>query len=90
MAENETMDVKFTAEQLAKEWGAPFVARNQAALDRATGGVIKHKTLVNYDSLGLGPAGRVRMGGRNIAYPAIEFFRWLLARTEKVEKGGPA
>lgn len=28
-------------EELAQAWGAPFVARNQQALDRATGGVIK-------------------------------------------------
>lgn len=74
--------------ELERRYGAPFVPREQKALDRATGGAISAKTLANLDSLGRGPSGRVRIG-RRICYPSADFFAWLVGRMQAPQaKGG--
>jgi hypothetical protein len=75
--------------ELERQWPAPYVARTQPILDRATGGLVNAKTLTNLDSLGKGPKGRVRMG-RKVAYPSGEFFTWLADRLKPAAEVGRA
>ena len=77
---------RITAEKLASQWGAPFVTRDQRSLDRATGGLLNPRTMANLDSLGKGPAGRLRMG-RKIVYPSGSFFEWLVSRLKPASEG---
>jgi hypothetical protein len=50
--------------------------------------MIGEKYLANLDSAGKGPAGRIRCGGRKVAYPVQEFIKWLAARSEVIPERG--
>jgi hypothetical protein len=65
---------------LAEKWPSAWVARTE--IKKFTGGMIGEKYMANLDSAGLGPKGRVRIGGRKVAYPVNEFVKWLEARSE--------
>lgn len=67
----------------ADKWKAPYVSRGE--IYTFSGGLITPKTIANLDSLGLGPAGRLRIGGRRIGYEVNELVRWLESRSERVE-----
>ena len=69
---------------MAEKWPSPFVARQE--VERFTGGIVNPKYIANLDSQGLGPEGRIRVG-RKIAYPVIEFIKWLEERSEVVREG---
>ena len=69
---------------MADHWPSPFVARQE--VERFTGGIVNPKYIANLDSQGLGPEGRIRVG-RKIAYPVIEFIKWLEERSEVVREG---
>jgi len=69
---------------MADKWPSPFVARQE--VERFTGGIVNPKYIANLDSQGLGPEGRIRVG-RKIAYPVIEFIKWLEERSEVVREG---
>jgi len=75
---------------LAKKWPSALVARRE--IYKFSGGVLKSRTMANLDFQGLGPAGRVRVGKRTVAYKVEEVIRWLEARTTKLgeQKGGEA
>lgn len=64
---------------LILNWEAPYIPREQESLDRATGGMIKAKTLANLDSKGEGPDGRVKCG-RKVFYPTGSFLSWMEKR----------
>ena len=68
-------------EQLRKEL-PPVFARHEVG--RLTGGIISPGTLGNLDSLGKGPAGRLRIGHK-VAYSRDLFVDWIAGRTT-VEK----
>lgn len=51
-----------------------LVSRKEA--EKRTGGLVKARTLANKDSLGEGPAQRVKLG-RLVAYPRDSFVEWL-------------
>lgn len=67
--------------QLASRWPSAFVARD--SIREFSGGMITPGYLANLDSLGDGPAGKVRCG-RKIAYPVTEVVKWLEKRSEVV------
>lgn len=46
---------------------------------RLSGGMVAPGSIANADSVGDGPAVRVRTG-RKVAYPRLEFVKWLAAR----------
>lgn len=75
--------------ELERQWNAPYVARSQRILDKATGGLVNAKTLANLDSLGKGPKGRLRLG-RKVGYPSRPFFEWLAARLKPAAEVGRA
>lgn len=64
---------------LSSNWPSPLVLRDQTILDRFSGGILKAKTLANYDSLGIGPRERIRIGNR-IAYPKESLVAWMQER----------
>ena len=68
--------------ELAEKWPSAWVARTE--IRKFTGGMIGEKYLANLDSAGLGPKGRVRIGGRKIAYPVQAVVSWLESRSEVV------
>jgi hypothetical protein len=74
--------------EMAEKWPSAWVARTEA--EKFSGGLIGEKYLANLDSLGKGPAGRIRCG-RKVAYPVHEFVKWLEARSSAIparNKGG--
>ena len=77
------MHEKLDLSVLAQAWKAPYVARRQVS--EFSGGMLHHRTMANLDSLGKGPAGRIRMG-RTIAYPTSALVEWMEERTEQVEE----
>ena len=64
---------------MAEAWPSPWVARHEVR--NFTGGIVDPKYLANLDSLGKGPAGRIRVG-RKIAYPVDSFVQWLEDRVK--------
>jgi hypothetical protein len=71
---------------MAERWPSCWVARTEA--EKFTGGLISAKLLANCDCAGKGPAGRIRCGGRKVAYPVNEFVKWLEARSEIIPERG--
>lgn len=65
-------------QDMASKWPSTWIARTE--IERFTGGIISEKYLANLDSAGKGPAGRVRIG-RKVAYPVMEFVKWLESRS---------
>jgi hypothetical protein len=62
---------------MAKRWPSEIVARGEV---RAfTGGAVSGKTVANFDSQGLGPEGRFRLG-RQTVYPLGSLIEWLERR----------
>ncbi len=57
-----------------------LVTRKKA--QEITGGAVKVKTLSNKDSLGCGPAVRVKVSGGRVAYPREAFIEWLASEWE--------
>lgn len=74
-------------QEMAGKWPSAFVSRTEA--ENFTGGMIGEKYLANLDSAGKGPAGRIRCG-RKVAYPVIEFIKWLEARSAVIPNRHPA
>lgn len=69
-------------ESMARQWGAPVVAR--AEVGRFSGGGLSAKYLANCDSLGTGPKGRF-MIGRRVVYPVNELVLWLKTHSKAVQ-----
>ncbi len=69
MSETET-----NFDEMLNRWPSPFVARSEVG--KFSGGLIAPRTLANLDSLGEGPAERVKLGGR-VGYPVRPFVKWL-------------
>ena len=61
-----------------------LVDRREAS--RLCGGLVAPGSIANADSAGCGPEVRVR-SGRKVAYPRLEFVKWLAERC-KVEHAG--
>ncbi len=59
---------------LADKWPSSFVARSEVS--KFSGGILHPRTMGNWDSLGIGCPGRVRIGNK-IAYPVTELIRFL-------------
>jgi hypothetical protein len=70
-------------QDMVDSWKSPIVARTESG--RFSGGVINEHTLANYDSLGIGPEGRLRIG-RKICYPTKNLAAWLESRSEIIPK----
>lgn len=70
------MQVSELLNQMDASWPSPIVSRDE--LGTFTGGLVKRKTVVNRDSLGTGPAERIRHG-RKVAYPKAALLAWLEA-----------
>ncbi|RLB90578.1 MAG: hypothetical protein DRH50_12155 [Deltaproteobacteria bacterium] len=62
-----------------ESWPAPVVARTE--IESFTGGLICARSLANYDSLGKGPGGRIKLG-RSVGYLKSDLISWLLNRLE--------
>lgn len=69
-------------QELAAKWPSAWVARTEAK--DFSGGMVSAKLLANCDCAGTGPAGRIRCGGRKVAYPVNELIKWLEARSEVI------
>ena len=71
-----TSKINFKA--LVEKWPSTLVSRQEAG--KFTGGAVTSKLLANHDSLGIGPAGRFRIG-RKIVYPVASLILWLESRS---------
>jgi hypothetical protein len=67
--------------ELAIRWPSAFVSRQEVR--NFSGGIINEKTLANLDSLGMGPAGRIRIG-RKITYSVSSLIEWLESRATRL------
>lgn len=63
--------------ELMARWPSPLIFRTETKL---AGGGLCAKSMSNLDSLGKGPAVRIRVGGK-VAYPIKDFVEWLEARS---------
>ena len=75
------MQKQFNFQSLADRWPAPIVSRGEVG--KFSGEILNPKTLANLDSVGLGPAGRIRIG-RKIAYPVQSLIRFMEDRAQPV------
>jgi len=66
---------------MIEKWKSPIVARTE--VKAFSGGLLNEKTMANSDSLGVGVAGRFRVG-RKICYPTKNLAEWLEARSEVI------
>ena len=66
--------------KMFKDWTAPFVPRTEVS--HFSGGLLNGKTMANHDSLGTGPAGRLKIG-RKIAYEKNSLIAWLESRATR-------
>ena len=62
-----------------ESWPSPVIARTE--LGTFTGGLISARTVANYDSLGKGPNGKIKIG-RSVGYLKSALIDWLMARLE--------
>jgi len=69
--------------RLAENWPAPFVVRDK--VDVFSGNMINPRNIANLDALGQGPKGRIRVGGKKIAYPVDSLIKWLEERSELLD-----
>lgn len=67
----------FNFDELVDAWGAPIVARTQVA--KFSGGLLNPRTMANLDSLGLGPEGKIMVGGK-VAYITRGLVEWMRQR----------
>jgi len=63
---------------MGDKWPSQIIARTEVS--KFTGGAQNERYLANLDSLGLGPAGRFKIG-RKVCYPVAEFVAWLERRS---------
>lgn len=66
---------------MVSAWGCPVVARCEVG--KFSGGTAAPRSLANADSLGIGPAGRFRVG-KKIVYPSESLADWLRRRSREV------
>ncbi|NCC26472.1 MAG: hypothetical protein EOM25_14930 [Deltaproteobacteria bacterium] len=62
---------------LVNAWPAPLVSRSQ--VEKFSGGSIRARTLNNLDCRGLGPDGKILVGGR-VAYERDNLAEWIAKR----------
>jgi len=75
-------------EQMAEAWPSEIVARGQVG--KFSGGLVNPRALANLDSQGRGPARRIKLGERRVAYPVHDFVCWLRKRCSIIENEGKA
>jgi hypothetical protein len=66
---------------MADNWPSDIVARCKIA--EFTGGMLSPKSMANYDSLGEGPGGRIKIG-RKTGYAKYPLVEWLKKRAKLV------
>jgi len=81
-----TEDKKIDLNVLVVTWDSPLVSRDQATLDKFSGGLLNARTLANADSLGVGPKGKIVMG-RKVAYTKESLVEWMESKIHN-EGGG--
>lgn len=78
---NHIKDKKPDLSALAVKWQSAYVSRSQ--IYAFSGGIITSKSMANLDSLGLGPAGRIRIS-RRICYSVDSLIAWLENRATRL------
>lgn len=77
-AGNQMPDVLLEAfDRMAINWPSEFIARDR--MGEFTGGLVSPKSMANYDSLGDGPEGRIKIG-RKSGYIKTPLVEWLKSR----------
>jgi hypothetical protein len=71
---------KVDLSHLAEKWPSSIVAREK--IHEFTGGAIGPSRILNLETNGKGPPGKMKMGGK-IVYPVKDLVRWLEQRTKK-------
>lgn len=69
---------------MKNKWPSSFVAREK--ISEFSGGILHPRTQANLDALGMGCKGRIRIGGKKIAYAVDELIKWLEERSEIVDE----
>lgn len=70
-------------QEMLERWKSPIVARTSIAV--FSGGLLNEKTIANYDSAGVGIAGRFRVG-RKVVYPVQSVIRYLESRSAVISE----
>lgn len=76
-------DTNITVEDILAKCPSPVISRRMAA-EHVSGGFYAERSLANLDSLGAGPAERVKIGRRS-GYTSRSFAEWLVAKI-KIQK----
>ncbi len=71
--------------ELVQKWPSTIVARDEVG--RFSGGLLNPRTLANLDSLGTGPAVRITLGSRKVAYPVVDLCNFLTEKLNVVQRG---
>ena len=66
-------------QKLKERWPSAIVSRSKVG--EFSGGLLNPKSLANADSLGVGPAGRIRVG-RLVAYDVDRLIMWMESRSK--------
>ena len=75
------MIAKTDLSEMAEGWPSRFVAREE--IGTFTGGILKPKTIANYDSVGKGISPRYKIGHKTV-YRVSDIISWLEGRAQKV------
>lgn len=67
---------------LGDKWPSKWVSRQ--SIGEFSGGILNPRTMANFDTRGLGPGGRVRIG-KKVAYPVQKVIQWLEKRAEPLD-----
>ena len=71
-----------TLKDLESKWPSSLVPRER--ISEFTGGLINARTMANLDSMGQGPAKRMRIG-RKVVYSVDSVLDWIKNRTESLQ-----
>ena len=67
---------------LGDKWPSKWVCRR--SIGNFSGGILNPRTMANFDTRGIGPKGRVRIG-KKVAYPIQEVIQWLEKRAKPLD-----
>ena len=70
--------------EMVEKWPSAVVTRREA--HRFSGGLVSSQTLANKDSKGEGPARRILLADRKVAYSAGDLADWLRDRCQVVTR----
>lgn len=73
-------------DEMVEKWPSSIVERSQ--VKEFSGGLVSPGSLANADSLGTGPAVRIKYGSRKVCYPSISLADWFRNGSTVINRKG--